>query len=142
MGNPAYRKTTPEVRQRARELRSRMTAAEILLWEHLRNRQLGGFKFRRQHPLGQLVVDFYSPACRLVVEIDGEIHLGLGDYDLIGTKQIQALGCQVVRFYNWEVEDYLDLVLKSILSACLDARNAQAEHEVTYSDRIESDIFP
>ena len=142
MGNPAYRKTTPEVRQRAKELRGRMTAAEILLWENLRNRQLGDFKFRRQHPLGQFVVDFYCPACRLVIEIDGEIHLEQGDYDLIRTEQLKALGCQVVRFYNWEVENYLELVLKSILSACLDASRVHAEQEVTYSDRIESDIFP
>ena len=142
MGEPAYRRTTPEIRQRARELRTHMTASEILLWENLRNRQLGEFKFRRQHPLGQFVVDFYCPACRLVIEIDGEIHLEQGDYDLIRTEQLKALGCQVVRFYNWEVENYLELVLKSILSACTNLMNAHVEHEVTYSDRIESDIFP
>lgn len=66
---------------RARELRKQTTPAEKILWEQLRNRRLNGIKFRRQHPLGKYIVDFYSPAHRLVIEIDGEFHRYQVDQD-------------------------------------------------------------
>ena len=65
----------PSIVDRARELRSSMSPPEVLLWTHLRGRALDGLKFRRQHPLGRYVLDFYCPAARLVVEVDGEGHL-------------------------------------------------------------------
>ncbi|HVM99590.1 MAG TPA: endonuclease domain-containing protein [Caulobacteraceae bacterium] len=63
---------------RARDLRSNMSAPEVLLWTQLRGRTIAGLKFRRQHPVGRYVLDFYCPAAKLVIEIDGEGH-GVGD---------------------------------------------------------------
>ncbi|MBC8101254.1 MAG: endonuclease domain-containing protein [Cytophagales bacterium] len=65
----------PEYKTRlVREMRQRQTESEALLWERLRGRQVGGLKFRRQHPLGRFIVDFYCSDARLVVEIDGSYH--------------------------------------------------------------------
>ena len=58
----------------AKALRRRSTDAERRLWQHLRNRQLGGFKFRRQHPIGRYVVDFVFPGAKPIVEADGGQH--------------------------------------------------------------------
>jgi len=57
--------------EKAKELRTNQTAAEELLWKKLRNKQLNGFKFRRQHPLMQFIADFYCYEKKLVVELDG-----------------------------------------------------------------------
>ena len=59
---------------RARELRRQMTLPEVLLWQALRKRQLARFRFRRQHPIGPYILDFYCPAARLAVEVDGREH--------------------------------------------------------------------
>jgi very-short-patch-repair endonuclease len=60
--------------KRARQLRKALTPQELGLWLRLKNRQLGGFRFRRQHPVGPYILDFYCPERRLAVEIDGEVH--------------------------------------------------------------------
>jgi ATP-dependent DNA helicase RecQ len=65
----------PSIVDRARDLRANMSPPEVLLWTHLRGRALGGLKFRRQHPIGRYVLDFYCPEARLVIEVDGEGHL-------------------------------------------------------------------
>ena len=76
-----HRQTSPEITFRARELRKDMTPAEKMLWARLRNRQLSDLKFRRQHPIGPFVADFYCARHSLVVEIDGEIDGTQTDYD-------------------------------------------------------------
>jgi very-short-patch-repair endonuclease len=67
-------RTTDITLKRARRLRDSMTRQELGLWLRLKNRQLGGFKFRRQHPVGPYILDFYCPEARLAVEIDGDVH--------------------------------------------------------------------
>jgi very-short-patch-repair endonuclease len=67
-------RTTTLTLKRAKRLRDNMTRQELGLWLHLNNRQLGGFKFRRQHPIGPYITDFYCAELRLAVEIDGEVH--------------------------------------------------------------------
>jgi very-short-patch-repair endonuclease len=62
------------IQQRAKELRQIMTSVEGILWERLRSRQVAGLRFRRQHPIGACIVDFYGAAARLVIEVDGSIH--------------------------------------------------------------------
>lgn len=64
----------PYAFERARELRMNMTQAEEILWEHLKKKQLNGYKFRRQHPVFKFIVDFYCHKAKLVVELDGEYH--------------------------------------------------------------------
>jgi len=106
------------VQQHAKELRKEMTSAEKILWEHLRNRQLGGFKFRRQHPIGSFVADFYCAECKLVIEIDGDIHLSQIEADAERTAIIESFGYRVIRFRNAEVTTDLQSVLNKILIAC------------------------
>jgi len=74
-------RTIPSVQNRAIELRKEMTAAEQVLWGKLRNRKVGGYKFRRQHPIGPYIVDFYCSQAGLIIELDGEIHLQMVEYD-------------------------------------------------------------
>ncbi len=106
------------VQERAKELRKDMTPAEKILWEHLRNRQLGGFKFRRQHPMGSFIADFYCAECKLVIEIDGDIHISQAEADAKRTEIIESFRYQVIRFRNAEVETNLQSVLKKILTTC------------------------
>jgi very-short-patch-repair endonuclease len=107
------------VQQRARELRREMTPAETILWEQLRNRELAGFKFRRQHPLDRFIVDFYCAACRLVVEIDGDIHDLQQERDAVRTEALAVQGYRIIRFRNEQVFNYLETVLAAIKTACL-----------------------
>ena len=106
------------VQQRARELRQEMTPAEKLLWAHLRNRQLAGLKFRRQHPLDRFIVDFYCAACKLVVELDGDIHNLQQERDAVRTAELAQQGHQVIRFRNEQVLNDLETVLAAIKATC------------------------
>jgi very-short-patch-repair endonuclease len=92
-----------------------MTPAEAQLWRALRRRQMAGLKFRCQHPVGRFIVDFYCPACKLVIEVDGDIHTQQKTYDQARTEQLQAFGYQVLRFTNEEVLNDLPSVLIRIL---------------------------
>ena len=102
---------------KARQLRRNSTDAERLLWKHLRNRQLAGFKFRRQTSIGQYFTDFECLAAKLIIELDGGQHQEQASYDLKRTKYLQARGYRVLRFWNNEVLTDTDAVLQSILIA-------------------------
>lgn len=88
-----------------RRLRSAQTGAEQLVWNMLRRRRLGGLKFRRQHPVSHYILDFYCPEFRLAIELDGEGHFSETGrcYDEMRSKELEALGIQVLRFENSEV---------------------------------------
>ena len=103
----------------ARRLRRDMTGVERKLWAKLRDRQLEGVKFRRQHPLGPYVLDFYSEECRLVIEVDGEQHTPEGD--AARTAWLEAHGCRVIRFWNSEVIKDLTGVLEALRPVVLEA---------------------
>ena len=109
-----------ELLSRAREFRSNPTPAEATLWRLLRRKQLGGFKFRRQHVLGPFIVDFYCPKTRLVVELDGRSHLANKEYDLERSKYLEDRGLKITRFSNDEVLKNTRQVLEKILRVCLD----------------------
>ena len=104
-----------------RFLRREQTEAEARLWSLLRNRGVMGAKFRRQHPLGPYVVDFFCPFCALVVEVDGDIHLvpGAQQADAERERWLRAAGCRVVRVANDEVLEDLDGVRRKIEAALL-----------------------
>ena len=108
------RGTTPEIEAAARWLRKNMTPAEQKLWAVLKDRQLDGFKFRAQHPVGRFIVDFYCPACRLMIEVDGSAHYSQADYDTARTEQLESHGYKVLRFTNDEVINHLSDVLTTI----------------------------
>ena len=102
------------IQERARELRRDMTPAERVLWGRLRNRQLEGLKFRRQHPLGRFIVDFCCAQHRLIVEVDGGVHRNQREYDEARTQVLQAHGYWVLRFSNEAVLGDVDAVLEVI----------------------------
>jgi very-short-patch-repair endonuclease len=104
--------------ERARQMRAGPTPAEALVWKKLRKRQLGGLKFRRQHIIHAYIVDFYCPAARLVIEIDGAVHEKQEEYDQERDKILQESGYHVVRFKNADVEKNLDLVVAGIYDLC------------------------
>lgn len=112
-------RTPAQIQQRARELRREMTLAEKLLWSRLRNKRLDGLKFRRQHPLGPFIADFYCAAQRLVVEIDGDIHDLQPGRDAARTEQFEQYGCRVIRFRNEQVLNDIEDVLAAIEAICL-----------------------
>ena len=101
-------------KQHARSLRREMTDAEKLLWRHLRMEQLGGYKFRRQHPLGNYIVDFVCLEAVLVLEVDGGQHAESTDSDAIRTQWLEAQGLYVMRFWNNEVLNNIEGVKLAI----------------------------
>jgi very-short-patch-repair endonuclease len=103
---------------RARELRQPQTPAEERLWRLLRDRRLSGYKFRRQHPIGGFIVDFYCAACHLVVEVDGDSHVVQAEYDRARTDWLVDKGHTVVRFTNHEVHEAPEAVLETIVEYC------------------------
>ena len=106
--------TTASV-SRARRLRKQSTEAEKTLWRHLRNRQLAGYKFRRQAPLGKYVVDFLCYEQKLVIEIDGGQHQCRSKSDSERTNWLEGQGFRVVRFWNNQVLAETEAVLEAIL---------------------------
>jgi len=92
-----------------------MTDAERVLWYHLRDRRLGSFKFRRQHPVGPFIVDFVCPEKELIVEIDGGQHALNVEDDSQRSHFLQAKGYLVLRFWNNEVLQETEAVLAKIL---------------------------
>lgn len=119
------KRTSKIVQHRARELRQRMTPAERALWERLRGRQVGGFKFRRQHPLGPYIADFYCAEAKLVIELDGGIHRDQWRDDAARTAQFEAHGNHVLRFTNEQVLVNADRVLATIKRLCQERASGQ-----------------
>ncbi|TDS83100.1 endonuclease domain-containing protein [Comamonas sp. JUb58] len=122
--------------QQARALRQSPTTAEQLLWRHLRNRQLAGAKFRRQHPLGPYILDFVCLEHGLVVEVDGGQHADLQAqaYDQQRSAWLQQQGLQVLRFWNHEVVQQTNEVLAQLLQALTPALSRLREREVNTED--------
>ena len=98
----------------ARELRTRQTPTEALLWESLRNRRLAGLKFRRQHPVGPFVVDFCCPDRRLAIELDGDVHSTQREQDAEREELLAKAGYRMLRFNNQAVQNDLPSVLVQI----------------------------
>ncbi|MCC5839414.1 MAG: N-6 DNA methylase [Opitutales bacterium] len=104
------------LKEKAREFRKKQTSAEALLWELLRNRQLSGAKFRRQHQFGDYILDFYCDEAKLVVECDGEVH-ETKDRQAKDAKRdayLQSQGLKVLRFKNQQVLADTESVLEGI----------------------------
>ncbi len=107
----------------ARALRQSDVPAEARLWRILRNRALGGFKFRRQHPINGYVVDFACLKYKVVVEADGETHLERRRQDNRRTHALEMEGWLVLRFWNTEVYDEMEAVQEAIYQACVRRSN-------------------
>jgi very-short-patch-repair endonuclease len=107
---------SPHLIEAARSLRRTMTDAEQLLWSSLRRKQLGGYRFRRQHPIDRFVLDFYCSEVKLAIELDGGQHNEPDAivYDHERTVLLKEYGIQIVRFWNHEILSNLEGVLQII----------------------------
>ncbi len=98
----------------ARDLRKKQTVAEEIIWERIKNRQLNGFKFRRQHPIDKYIADFYCHDLRMVIEIDGDYHHqnDQSKYDFNRDGEMKEYGIIVKRIANKEVINDFENTLK------------------------------
>jgi very-short-patch-repair endonuclease len=103
--------------QNANLLRENMTIAEKLLWSRLNKCQLG-VRFKAQHPIDIFIVDFYCHKYRLIIEVDGEIHLSQKEYDDGRTAELECFDLKIIRFTNEQVLTDIDWVVGEI-SKCL-----------------------
>ena len=106
----------------AKHLRRNQTSAEALIWEELRGRKCGGYKFRRQIPIGKYVVDFLCVAQKLIVEIDGPSHVDAIDYDANRTRILESQGYHIMRLTNEDVYEDLDATIEAIWQSLENAR--------------------
>jgi len=109
--------TKNQTRANARQLRRDQTLAETKLWLALRSHQLENIHFRRQHPIGNYIVDFCAPQAKLIIELDGGQHLEQQEYDAERTEFLESKGYRVLRFWNRDVLNNLDGVMIMILDA-------------------------
>lgn len=99
---------------RAGKLRREPTPAERKLWAYLRGDKLKGVNFRRQHAFGNYIVDFVSVKKKLVIELDGSHHLEHEEYDIERTRYLELQGYKVIRFWNNDVMNDIEGVLRAI----------------------------
>jgi very-short-patch-repair endonuclease len=97
-----------------------MTDAETLLWRHLRNRELGGWKFKRQYPVGPYIVDFICVDKNVVIEVDGAQHAENEDSDLQRSAFLNKMGYRVFRLWNNQVLQETEAVLEAIFAILAD----------------------
>jgi very-short-patch-repair endonuclease len=109
---PAKR-TTPTGYEKARRLRKELTPVERKLWAYIRDDQLG-VNFRRQHAIGNYIVDFVCIKRKLILELDGSQHIDQHEYDMERTKYLQLQGYKVIRFWNKDVMKDINSVIKAI----------------------------
>lgn len=106
LSNSMYFNSSIEILNRAHSLRKEETDAEVMLWQMIRNRQIGGLKFRRQHAIAGFIADFYCHEAKLIIEVDGEIHESVTqiERDANRTYELEKLGIKLLRFTNREVK--------------------------------------
>jgi len=104
------------LKQYSRQLRENMTDAEKHLWAKMRRKQVKGYQFYRQKPIGDYIVDFFCPRAKLVIEVDGSQHFSdeMTEYDRIRNEYLSSLGLRVLRFTNTDVLTYIEGVVESI----------------------------
>ena len=109
----------PKLKDRSRELRKNATFTERLLWKYLRAGQLNGYRFLRQKPIDEFIVDFYCKKVQLVIEIDGVTHNSKQRYDKRRENRLRELGFNVLRFDGYYIINNITGVLESIM-ACIE----------------------
>jgi len=103
------------MQRHAAELRHNLTEAEAKLWRFLRAHQTHEVHLRRQHAIGHYIVDFCSPRKKIIIELDGGQHLDQQEYDEQRTEFLQSRGYRVLRFWNHDVINDMDGVIRTIL---------------------------
>ncbi len=104
------------LKQYSRQLRENMTDAERHLWAKIRMKQLKGYQFYRQKPIGDYIVDFFCPRAKLVIEVDGSQHFSdeMTEYDTIRNEYLSSLGLRVLRFTNIDVLTHIKSIVENI----------------------------
>lgn len=120
----------PHIFEKAKALRDNMTVSELTLWERLKGKQILGLRFRPQHPIDIFIADFYCHPLRLVIEVDGGIHISKDqkEYDLGREGELENWGIKVIRFTNEEITNDIYKVIKAIVNVC-----AQRQSELSQS---------
>lgn len=126
------------IKSRAKYLRRKETKAEKILWTRLRNRQVDGLKFRRQHPIGYFVPDFYCYEIKLIIELEGEIYdkKEQKKYDKVRKELINIWGYKILEFKYKQIYDNIDEVMRTIcegsrkLKLSLSSQERESEGEV------------
>ena len=106
----------PKLKQRSRDLRNNSTLSEVLLWNQIKGRKIKGYQFMRQKPIMNYIVDFYSSKLKLVVEIDGDSHVGKEEKDEFRQSKIETLGIKFLRFSDLEVKKNMNGVILELLN--------------------------
>lgn len=116
---------------RAKQLRNDMTRAETVLWDYLKTKPLG-YKFRRQHPIGIYIADFFCYRSKLVIEVDGGVHEQpeVKKYDEERQKMIESEKLTVIRFTNDEVIKCLEVVIQKIKFFLMNNDQLKAEEDL------------
>lgn len=109
-----FNRTSERVKRKA--LRKAMPKAEVILWAYLKNKQLYGYKFRRQYSVGPFIIDFYCPRLKLAIEIDGPTHFTkqVEKYDFQRQKYIESFGIRFLRVTNLDIYENIDGVIEGI----------------------------
>lgn len=113
-----YNKQT--TKENRRNLRKAQTPEELIFWAQVKGRRFHKYKFRRQYAIGKYIADFYCPALRLVVEIDGGQHFEKENkkYDLLRTEYFEKLGMKVKRYTNVDIKSNLKGAMDDLLEIC------------------------
>lgn len=106
----------PRLKEIARKLRKRMTRSEVILWQHLKGKQMNGYDFDRQRRIDEYVVDFYCKKLKLAIEVDGSSHDSeeAQEQDRYRQQRLEALGVRFLRFRDEEVRQNVEAVLQAI----------------------------
>jgi very-short-patch-repair endonuclease len=134
---PRSQRSNPTTKYQAGELRKALTPAERKLWSRLRNNQLKGVNFRRQHAVRKYIPDFCSPKAKLVIELDGSKHLEQEEYDSERTKYLEEQGYKVIRFWNNQIMNEMESVILAIMEA-LDPHSSSPKSDNANLDNDEN----
>jgi len=111
------KRSTPKILHRAGELRKQTTPAETKLWRYLRLMREDGVHFRRQYAIGNYITDFCAPRKKIIIELDGSQHLEHEENDEKRTGYLGSQGYKVIRFWNHQVMNDIDSVIKEVMFA-------------------------
>jgi very-short-patch-repair endonuclease len=127
------------LRHRARDLRNNATDAERALWRALRGKQLQGFRFRRQVPIGGFIADFVYPQVKLIIELDGGQHAERSEYDAARTSRLESPGYRVLRYWNNDVllrsESVVDDICRHLISCRSNSKSTPPQPSPSLRER-------
>lgn len=104
----------PKLKKLAKNLRNNSTLSEVLLWQHLKKKQIRGYDFHRQKPMGNYIIDFFCDELLLAIEIDGYSHDEKLDKDLIRQKELEKYGIRFLRFNDIDIKKNIEGVVAEI----------------------------